>query len=125
LKSSIAKAGEGLDGNMTVNPVIRPVLDLSSVKSQSAGIGAMLTPSAIDVTGSYQTAAAIVASQREQARIDEENSVRTDEEDGASVTYIQNLYSPRALPRAEIYRGTKNQLSDHKTKRGVLTANAL
>ncbi|WGH21717.1 tape measure protein [Arthrobacter phage Inked] len=125
LKTSIAKAGEGLDGNMEVNPVIRPVLDLSSVKSQSAGIGAMLTPSVLDVTGSYQTAAAIVASQREQARIDAENLQVRDEEVTESVTYIQNLYSPKALPRADIYRGTKNQLSDHKSKRGVLTANAL
>jgi hypothetical protein len=125
LKTSIAKAGEGLDGNMEVNPVIRPVLDLSSVKSQSAGIGAMLTPSVLDVTGSYQTAAAIVASQREQARIDAENLQERDEEASSSVTYIQNLYSPKALPRADIYRGTKNQLSDHKSKRGVLTANAV
>ncbi len=125
MKASIAKAGEGLDGNMEVNPVIRPVLDLSSVRNQSAGIGAMLTPSAIDVTGSYQTAAAIVASQREQARIDAERYEAMDDEDVSSVTYIQNLYSPKALPRADIYRGTKNQLSDHKTKRGVLTANAL
>lgn len=125
MKASIAKAGEGLDGNMEVNPVIRPVLDLSSVRSQSAGIGAMLTPSAIDVTGSYQTAAAIVASQREQARIDSEMMQARDEEDVQNVTYIQNLYSPKPLPRAEIYRGTKNQLSEHKTQRGVLTANAL
>lgn len=124
MKETIAKAGDDLDANMELSPVIRPVLDLSSVRTSSMGLGEMLSPT-IDVTGSYQTAAAIIASQREQQRIDEEKYGKSDEDNATSVTYIQNLYSPKPLPRSEIYRGTKNQISTLKTQKGVMTANAV
>jgi hypothetical protein len=123
MKKSIANAGKDLDGGMIMHPTITPVLDLSSVKKESDRIAGMLTLPTLDIMGTYQTAAAVVASQREQARIDEENSTDSSggEEGGPGITYIQNNYSPKALTRAEIYRGTKNQLSDLKSKKGVLT----
>jgi hypothetical protein len=102
-------------------------LDLTNVQKESERIAGLLTLPTLDIMGTYQTAAAIVASQREQARIDAENDGDPEggEGNGSSVTYIQNLYSPKALSRAEIYRGTKNQLSDLKTQKGVLTVNGV
>jgi hypothetical protein len=127
MKASIANAGADLDGGMLMHPTIAPVLDLTNVQKESERIAGLLTLPTLDIMGTYQTAAAIVASQREQARIDAENDGDPEggEGNGSSVTYIQNLYSPKALSRAEIYRGTKNQLSDLKTQKGVLTVNGV
>ncbi|ASR84032.1 tape measure protein [Arthrobacter phage Teacup] len=127
MKASIANAGKDLDGGMTMHPTITPVLDLSGVRKESDRIAGMLTLPALDIMGTYQTAAAVVASQREQARIDAENDeyYPGDEPRGQNITYIQNLNSPKPLSREEIYRGTRNQLSEIKSSKGVLTANAV
>ncbi|QFG13637.1 tape measure protein [Arthrobacter phage Shepard] len=126
MKASIRNAGADLDGGMMMHPTITPVLDLSAVKKESGRIAGMMTLPPLDIMGTYQTAAAVVASQREQARIDAEyEEGPRDEAGGTNVTYVQNLYSPKPLSRAEIYRGTKNQLSEIKTEKGVLIANAV
>ncbi|QFP95418.1 tape measure protein [Arthrobacter phage Makai] len=126
MKASIRNAGSDLDGGMLMHPTITPVLDLSEVRKESGRIAGMLTLPTLDIMGTYQTAAAVVASQREQARIDAENSEASREEgEGVNVTYVQNLYSPKPLSRAEIYRGTRNQLSEIKSEKGVLIANAV
>ncbi|ALY08626.1 tape measure protein [Arthrobacter phage CapnMurica] len=127
MKASIANAGKDLDGGMTMHPTITPVLDLSGVRKESDRIAGMLTLPALDIMGTYQTAAAVVASQREQARIDAENDedYPGDDPRGQHITYIQNLNSPKPLSREEIYRGTRNQLSEIKSSKGVLTANAV
>jgi hypothetical protein len=127
MKASIANAGKDLDGGMTMHPTITPVLDLSGVRKESDRIAGMLTLPPLDIMGTYQTAAAVVASQREQERIDAENEegYYGDDPRGPSITYIQNLNSPKALSREEIYRGTRNQLSEIKSSKGVLTANAV
>ncbi|QFG08701.1 tape measure protein [Arthrobacter phage Ingrid] len=127
MKASIANAGKDLDGGMMMHPTITPVLDLTNVQKESERIAGLLKLPTLDVMGTYQTAAAIVASQREQARIDAENDggPEAGEGNGPSITYIQNINSPKAISRAEIYRGTKNQLSDLKTQKGVLTVNGV
>jgi hypothetical protein len=126
MKETIRRSGEGLDGNMDITPTIRPVLDLTSVRKESSNIAGMLTLPALDIMGTYQTAAAVKASQREQERIDAENyGDGGDGTDGASIVYNQYNYSPKSLSRAEIYRGTKNQLTDLKTQKGVLTTNVV
>ncbi|ASR83321.1 tape measure protein [Arthrobacter phage Caterpillar] len=125
MKVSLRNAGSDLDGGMLMHPTITPVLDLTEVKKESGRIAGMLTLPTLDIMGTYQTAAAVVASQREQARIDAEYENGTEATEGESITYIQNLYSPKPLPRSEIYRGTKNQLSDLKSQRGVLITNVV
>ncbi|UTN91590.1 tape measure protein [Arthrobacter phage Trustiboi] len=127
MKASIANAGKDLDGGMTMHPTITPVLDLSAVRKESDRIAGMLTLPTLNIMDTYQTAAAVVASQREQARIDAENDegYPGDDPRGPSITYIQNLNSPKPLSREEIYRATRNQLSEIKSSKGVLTANAV
>lgn len=127
MKASIRNAGADLDGGMLMHPTITPVLDLSSVRKESGRIAGMLTLPALDIMGTYQTAAAVVASQREQARIDAEtySDTNSEEESGGNITYIQNLYSPKALSRIDVYRGTRSQLAESKSEKGVLTANAV
>jgi tape measure domain-containing protein len=128
MKASIRNAGADLDGGMLMHPTIQPVLDLTNVQKESQRLGSMLALPPLDIMGTYQTAAAVVASQREQARIEAEFQNQHDggdAPDAGGITYIQNNYSPKALPRADIYRGTKSQLSDLKAQKGVLTGSVV
>jgi tape measure domain-containing protein len=88
------------------DPVITPILDLSTVRTQAAELD-KLTNTA---TASYGQAA-IISSQRSTAELEAAAAVAV----GPSVTYEQNNYSPKALTEVEIYRQTKNQLSQLKS----------
>jgi hypothetical protein len=128
MKLTMSRMGSELDGSMDITPTITPVLDLTSVRKESERLGNMLSLPSLDIMGTYQTAAAVIASQREQARIDAELDSANNGDDGTGgthITYNQYNNSPKALPRADIYRGTKSQLSDLKTQKGVLTTNVV
>ena len=64
----------------------------------------------ITAAGSYGQASTISA---EQARVLAEQAVVAS--GGAAVKFEQNNYSPEALTEVEIYRQTKNQLSQLKS----------
>lgn len=75
-----------------MNPVIKPTLDLSDVSRQAGGINRMFNDSGIGV-----------------------HSIDGGEiQNGSTISFVQNNYSPKALPRIEIYRQTKNQISTLK-----------
>jgi phage-related protein len=99
LKATMKKAINTSD--ISMRPVITPVLDLSLVKAKSGELAALT-----DVN-SYSQASAISTQQT------------TDETAAASaatqITFEQNNYSPEALSDIEIYRQTRNQLSQLKS----------
>jgi tape measure domain-containing protein len=84
---------------LELQPVITPVLDLSLVRAASGKL-AQLT----DVT-SYAQASAIST---EQLAAEEAAKAAAS---GTSIKFEQNNYSPESLSEVEIYRQTKNQLS--------------
>lgn len=89
--------------NIDADPTIRPVLDLTDVKSGVSQIGSLLNDSS-SFRSATATAAAISANQADVV----------DPATGQPVAPIQfNQYntSPKALSTAEIYRRTNNQLS--------------
>ena len=87
-----------------LNPVITPILDLTQVKSKAAELAALTAFS------SYGQASAISAAQlTAQDQADKDLAMRT------AVQFQQNNYSPSALSEVEIYRQTKNQLSQFKS----------
>jgi radical SAM superfamily enzyme with C-terminal helix-hairpin-helix motif len=92
------------------NPVITPILDLTLVRSQAAELGNLTNVTPITAAASYGQAALISAQQRtiQEEQVD---SAPT----GASVVFEQNNYSPESLSEIEIYRQTKNQLSQLKS----------
>lgn len=101
LSNAISKIREFVDGEMEVQPTIRPVLDLSEVRSSAGRLTAILSRSQAmqisssmnrDTTGEIQNG-------------DGMPSV------GNSYSFVQNNYSPKALSRIDIYRQTKNQFS--------------
>lgn len=98
----------GLDNTMDLNPVISPVLDLSSVHKEAQKIPNMTSSVGLSTDVSLQQASAILA---EKAAADkaQTESVKTAEK--PSVKFEQNNYSPESLSTTEIYRRTNNQLS--------------
>lgn len=105
---SIAKAAiDAIQDSFDSNPpVIRPVLDLSTVNQQLASLNV--------ATSAYQ-AAVISSSMSRSTSTNDQNGDTTPV--GQSVyNYVQNNYSPKALSRTEIYRQTKTLLA---TKKGA------
>jgi hypothetical protein len=92
------------------NLVLTPVLDLSQVRSQSQELAALTKVTPITAAASYGQAA-IISGQQIAAQTEATAAVAV----GPSVTFEQNNYSPEALSEIEIYRQTKNQLSQLKS----------
>ena len=101
LSNAISKIREFVDGEMEVQPTIRPVLDLSEVRSGAGRLTAILSRS---------QAMKISSSMNRETTGEIQNGDGTPSV-GNSYSFIQNNYSPKALSRIDIYRQTKNQFS--------------
>lgn len=97
IKRSMRNISSAVKGQIDINPVITPVLDLSLVKAASGELSKLTN------VQSYAQASAISVQ-----RISAEEAAATQ---GTSIKFEQNNYSPEALSEVEIYRQTKNQLS--------------
>lgn len=109
LRKALSGVGDGVRGDMDLNPVIRPVLDLSEVKKSSARIGDWFSVRKISVDDAYYNARRLDAfyqNSRDDSQTEGEMFANHTE-----VTFIQNNHSPKELSNAEIYRQTNNQLS--------------
>jgi tape measure domain-containing protein len=102
MRNSMSAMSNIVSDELNPNPIITPILDLTQVRVQSRELSAL--------TSAYGQASLISADQ--QARQDEELIAAND---GPSVMFEQNNYSPKALTEVDIYRQTKNQLSQLKT----------
>lgn len=101
LSNAISKIREFVDGEMEVQPTIRPVLDLSEVRSGAGRLTAILSRS---------QAIKISSSMNRETTGEIQNGDGTPSV-GNSYSFVQNNYSPKALSRIDIYRQTKNQFS--------------
>lgn len=101
LNNAISKIREFVDGEMEVQPTIRPVLDLSEVRSSAGRLTAILSRS---------QAMKISSSMNRETTGEIQNGDGTPSV-GNSYSFVQNNYSPKALSRIDIYRQTKNQFS--------------
>jgi tape measure domain-containing protein len=116
MSKSIAGMSDMINANMNVNPTITPVLDLSDVKKNAAQISDILTPSSVSVGTS--TASAKIASAGYSSNANAIIAVaNTATKTPTPVNFTQNNYSPKALSEVEIYRQSKNLMSE---VRGVL-----
>lgn len=111
--------GESLSGLSKVlgsdlidfNPTITPVLDLSMVKKDAAGLGDILRAQPIDTIKSFQTAQT-ASSGFEQNRQGE--NFPGGDIPGNVYNYTQNNTSPKPLNPEEVYRLTNNLISRRK-----------
>lgn len=110
MKKSIAGISDVLGNEMDLNPRITPVLDLTDVSRNAAGLDRMLGTKTISVQDAYiRSRKAQEVERRNRAALAEEAAKAV--EQTKEIKFEQNNYSPKALSRAEIYRQTRNQLS--------------
>jgi phage-related protein len=97
-----------LDGIIDMEPVITPVLDLTAVQAGADQMTGIIATTPVVAATSFGQASAISTAPppgtEEAAQVP-----------GTSVTFQQNNYSPEALSEVEIYRQTKNQISQLRT----------
>lgn len=106
LKNSIRQISDVVNSDLDTQPTIRPVLDLSNIRSGTARLNAMV---------SNAQAIAISDSRKARERYDEnQNGNESSTNKGNTYQFTQNNYSPKALSRTEIYRQTKNQFAAMK-----------
>lgn len=106
LKASISKISDVVNSDLDTQPTIRPVLDLSNIRSGTARLNAMMSA----------TQAMSISDSRKAREYSDGNQNGNDPSTNTGNTYqfTQNNYSPKALPRSEIYRQTKNQFAAMK-----------
>lgn len=110
-KTAFGNVPNVLEGIVDMDPVITPVLDLSSVEADAKKLGDLADVVPISAAASFDQASAInvpTASEAEQAA-----------QAGSSFEFNQYNTSPEKLSEIEIYRQTKNQLSQVKGALGL------
>lgn len=116
LRKSVSGFSDLITRDLGSNPVITPVLDLTSVRKDAGLVGDLLGNRGMTVDSSYVRARYAAAGYANNRAVQEEPT-----ETEAKVSYVQNNYSPKALSQAEIYRQTRSQLS---TMKGALSTSA-
>lgn len=113
MEKSLLGISQYVDGNMELNPVVTPVLNLDNLNSGLAMMNGMFGTQSIDF-GSIQGRTSVISSRmnnndsvNEQSSKELQNGVKT-------FSFVQNNYSPKALSQVDIYRQTKNQFSAMK-----------
>lgn len=100
LKDAVIKLSSYIDADMNLQPTIRPVLDLSDISNKSTKLDTMF---------SALKALSVDATIRSKDAIKDQNG-NTSTVTTIEHKYTQNIYSPKAVSRTEIYRQTNNQL---------------
>ena len=107
---SMSKVPDALSGMTDFNPVITPVVDLTGVQEGADQMNSIFAETPVIATTSFGQAASISSSQTGQGLAD--GSTTTE---GSVIKFEQNNYSPESLSPTEIYRQTRNQLSQMRT----------
>ena len=102
MRSIIDDIYTGFFNDGLLNPVIKPILDLSNVQAGANTMNRMMTNRQIALSN----LGASIGNPKTGS-------------DGNSFQFIQNNYSPKALSRLDIYRNTKNQFSMMKGAIGM------
>lgn len=118
LRRTMSGISDVVTTDANFNPTIRPVLDLTGVKSDATRIAGLLRATPLKVDAASDQAKNAAAGYSNNKTVEQENeSVKG--ETNFEFTQINN--SPKPLSNAEIYRQTRNQLSIAK---GALTGSA-
>ena len=110
--AAISGIGDGVEGDLDINPTITPVLDLSAVTTDAEKLTTLLDTSTPRIKASV-----IGAPFKAGVGSGSDSSNSDSSKNGTSLSFVQNNYSPKSLSRIDIYRDTKNQFSQLK---GVL-----
>jgi hypothetical protein len=109
MSNSLRAVEDASIGELDIQPVIAPVIDLTQFRKDAAGMSAELPEGALTAKVSASEASAIVAEKQEAAAAAEADTEVAPE--AKVINFTQNNNSPKALSEVEIYRSTKNILS--------------
>jgi len=109
-KNAMAKSLSGIAETvdmLTADPVITPILDLTQVRKQAGEL--------TDLTANPKITAGVSSAQASNIALATPDDKTLATLGGTAVHFEQNINSPKALSEIEIYRHTRNQLSQFKT----------
>lgn len=113
MQQALLEVSKYVDGDMELNPVVTPVLNLDNLNSGLAMMNGMFGSRAIDFSGIQGRTSAISSTMNARDSVNGQSSKEL--QNGAkSFSFVQNNYSPKALSQVDIYRQTKNQFSAMK-----------
>lgn len=107
MKASLRNLNDVVSSDISTQPVITPILDLSKVQKDAASVGKMFDSTTLTATTSVARASSISADRAAQLQ----EAAATSEAVPSSVQFNQYNTSPKALSSIDIYRNTRNQLS--------------
>lgn len=117
MRKTLTGFSDLITADISAQPVITPVLDLSGVRKEAGQIDRMLPTRSISLDAAYAKARYV----RDGYASNAAAAAQENDTAGAVLSYTQNNYSPKALSPAEVYRQTKSQLS---TVKGALSTSA-
>jgi tape measure domain-containing protein len=109
--SSLSDISAAVQSNMEMSPTIRPVLDLTAIKKDAAGISGILGKPTLSLDNVNANASSASSGYEENQRVYTDADGKPTGEAGPTINFTQNNNSPKYLSAAEIYRQTKSQLS--------------
>jgi len=109
--------GSAIEDQFDSNPVVTPVMDLSEIEKGSGEMCDMIKKTELTKKAECNAGTVMkdMKAQETEALKAQNKPKNPHDSKQATVQYVQNNYSPKALTPSEIYRLTKNQL---KTQRG-------
>jgi hypothetical protein len=114
MSSTLSKVAAAIGASDLIDfqPTISPVLDLSQVKKEATSLADILAMPSLDVASTTSSAKSANTSFESNRTTD--GSGTTAGSSGTTYNYTQNNTSPKALSTTEIYRQTKNLVSQTK-----------
>lgn len=108
--SSISRISESINNDLSLDPVIRPVVDLNDVIHSADQISSMFND-AVKLNMANAEITANTMSLKGRGRFDGEIQNQRDSLGETNYNFYQYNTSPKALSRIDIYRQTNNQFS--------------
>jgi tape measure domain-containing protein len=106
MQNSMGKISATIADGIDSNPTIKPILDLTDVQNGAKRLGSILDTGPVVAKTSNGQASAI-SSEQTATQADQTTTAPGE----TSIKFEQNNYSPEALDPVEIYRRTRNQIS--------------
>lgn len=115
ITESIQRANQIIQEADGIQPVIRPVLDMSDVQSKAGMINAMFSRQ-YSISGTYGKVSGVGAVISSRQNESDSTPVTEEVTKPTNFNFTQNNYSPKSLSRSEIYRQTNNQFTKFKKR---------
>lgn len=113
MQQALLEVSKYVNGDMELNPVVTPVLNLDNLNSGLAMMNGMFGSRAIDFSG-IQGRTSVISSTMNSKGFADSQSSKELQNGVKTFSFVQNNYSPKALSQVDIYRQTKNQFSAMK-----------